>query len=168
MPVTATLLATPWRRRRILESWCATRPDDPARQVRLAFALTREAESLADFKQTDRALELLDRAVKIWSQLAVNSATVEHWREGLSESLWERARLLRTQGKSVDAEKLDGDREALWKGRARRARCIGRRGTQPCDGDWLRQDDCNADGTAVRQLGLDLAAANLRLALTMG
>ncbi len=26
----------------------------------------------------------------------------------------------------------------------------------------------NADGTAVRQLGLDLAAANLRLALTMG
>ena len=103
--------------RQIMESRAAEAADDPARQARLAVAQTREAESLADLKQTASALELLDKAVIIWTKLAANPAAPAGVREGLSESLWERARLLRTLGRTADAEKTDLEREGLWRGR---------------------------------------------------
>ena len=162
-------LATLTEARKVLESRAREAPDDTPRQVRLAVALTREAESLADLKQTDAALELLDKADAIWSKLAAIADTIADTRKGLSESLWERARLLRTQGKSVDAEKIDREREDLWKGRApaelvslvgeelNRALVIG-----------YGKTTVNHYGDAVRELGLDRAATNLRLALGLG
>ena len=143
--------------------------DEPARRVRLAVAQTREAESLADLKQTASALELLDKAVMVWSKPMANPAAPAGVREGLSESLWERARLLRTLGRTVDAEKTDLEREGLWKGRspndlvalageeASRAAVIG-----------YGKTALDAQGETVRQLELDQAAANLRLSFTMG
>jgi serine/threonine protein kinase/tetratricopeptide (TPR) repeat protein len=155
--------------RPVMESRAIEAPGDPARQVQLAIALTREAESLADLKQTDAALELLDKAVTIWSKLGAISASPGHVRAGLSESLWERARLFRTLGKSTDADKLDEEREAVWKGRApgelvalvgeelNRVTLIG-----------YGKTTVGALGGSVRQLDLDQAAANLRLAIALG
>jgi eukaryotic-like serine/threonine-protein kinase len=155
--------------RRVAESFAASEPDDPARQTRLAVALTREAESVADLKEIDAALELLDKAVAIWSKLAASTAPPEDVRKGLSESLWERARLLRSRDQAADADKLDLEREALWKGRAsgerialvgeelKRASVIG-----------YGKTTVPAEGRLVRELVLDQAAANLRLAIGLG
>ena len=155
--------------RQAMESRAMEAADDPARHARLAAAQTREAESLADLKQTASALELLDKAVIIWSKLLANPASPADVRQGLSESLWERAVLLRTLGRSADAEKIDVEREGLWRAQspnelvalageeANRAAVIG-----------YGKTALNTQGQAVRQFGLDQAAANLRLALTMG
>jgi hypothetical protein len=90
-------------------------------------------------------------------------------REGRSETLWVRARLFRTLGNSVDADKLEGEREALWKGRAPRE-LVALAGEELNRATVIGygKTTVNALGDAVRQLGLDQAAANLRLALTMG
>jgi tetratricopeptide (TPR) repeat protein len=155
--------------RHVMESLTGLPRDDPARQASLAVALTRESESLADLKQTNTALETLDKAITIWSKLAAIPAVPDIVSKGLSESLWERARLLRASGKSADAEKLDLQREALWKGRAAgelvaladeeasRATLIG-----------LGATPISEEGQYVRQLDLDQAAAHLRLAIGLG
>jgi eukaryotic-like serine/threonine-protein kinase len=155
--------------RQVIESVARLAPDDPARQAGLAVAWTREAESLADLKQTDAALGSLYKSLTIWSKLAVNPAAPGGVRQGLSESLWERARILRTLGKDADADKLDREREALWKGQspgelvelageeAKRASVIG-----------YGKTTVNEQGGSVRQRDLDQAAANLHLAVTMG
>jgi hypothetical protein len=152
-----------------MESLAGQVPDDHGRQASRAVALTRESESLADLKRTDEALELLDKAISIWSRLTAIPAVLEPVRKGLSESLWERARLFRALGKSADADKLDQEREALWKGRdpgelvvlvgeeASRATVIG-----------FGETAIREKGQSVRQLGLDQAAANLRLAIELG
>jgi hypothetical protein len=131
--------------------------------------LTREAESLADLQQTDAALESLDKAVAIWSKLAASSAAPGSVRLGLSESLWERARILRILGRAADADNLDLEREALWKGQspgelvelageeAKRASVIG-----------YGKTVVNERGGSIRQRDLDQAAANLRLAIALG
>jgi eukaryotic-like serine/threonine-protein kinase len=104
--------------RQVMESLAGSATDDAARQVALAVALTREAESLADLQQTDAALESLDKAVAIWSKLRARSAIPKSMRSGLSESLWERARILRALGKIAEADKLDREREAIWEGQS--------------------------------------------------
>ena len=155
--------------REAFESLAGATPDDPVRQAQVAVALTREAESLADLKQTDEALKLVDRGIIIWSKLGAMSPPTGNVRQGLSESLWERARLLRARAKSADADTLDQEREALWKGQA------------PADLVALVTEEVNratvvgygrtalaAPGETARQLGLDQAAANLRLAIELG
>ena len=155
--------------RQVMESRAIEAADDPARQARLAFAQTREAESLADLKQTASALELLDKAVKAWSKLVANPAAPTGVREGLSESLWERARLFRTLGKSADADTFDREREAMWMGRAPKE-LVALAGEEASRATVIGygKTTVNPQGGAVRQLGLDQAAANLRLAITLG
>jgi hypothetical protein len=155
--------------RAVMASRASEAPDDPARQARLAVALTREAESLVDKNQTDPALELLDEAVKIGLKLAAISAAPEHARERLSESLWERARILRTLGESGDADKLDVERKALWNGRAPKE-LVALAGEEASRATLIGygKTAMNPHGGAVRQRGLDQAATNLRLAITLG
>jgi len=155
--------------RQIMESLADPAPDDRALQASLAIALTQEAESLADLKQSDAALELFDKAVTIWSKLAPNSAPPGHVREGFSESLWNRARILRRLGRSVDADTLDVEREALWKGRALQE-LVALAGDEASRAAVIGYGKTAGSprGRAVRQLGLDQAAANLRLAIALG
>jgi hypothetical protein len=152
-----------------MESRAIEAPDDPERQARLAVALTREAESFADKKQADRAIELLDKAVKIWSKLAAISAAPEHVREGRSETLWVRAGLLRSKGQTADADKLDIEREALWKGRAPKE-LVALAGEEANRASLIGygKTTLTEQGEFVRQRGLDQAAANLRLAIDLG
>jgi tetratricopeptide (TPR) repeat protein len=155
--------------RSAVESIAGPAEDEPARQAWLAAAMTRQAESLADLDQTEKALELLARAVGVWTSLVSVSPSAPLAREGQSESLWEQARILRNKGRGTDADRLDADRQALWKGQSpsglimlageemSRATVIG-----------YGKTPLTPQGESVRKLELDEAAAHLRLALSLG
>ncbi|MGO9464882.1 MAG: hypothetical protein ACLQVF_12115 [Isosphaeraceae bacterium] len=90
-------------------------------------------------------------------------------RQRLSEVLWQLARIDRAIGKSADAARIDTQRLALWKGRpaaelpalalteARRITLIGYGKTPVYEHAKL-----------LRDRDLDLAAADLRLAISQG
>ena len=182
--------------RTILDRWSAATPGDAALRVLLGAALDREANTLFDQglaveakQRLERALVLLrpevnpatsDKdeqrrtpitprgAVRPGARARVDEAGVEErrWR---SEVLWDLAHVLRALKLLADAEKADGDRVALWQERPptelvnlafrqlERALVIGYGKTSISD-----------RARAVRDLDLDQAAANLRLAIARG
>ena len=154
-----------------MESRAIEAADDPARQARLAVALTREAESLADLKQTDAALELLDKAVRIWSKLwptrplpagvarGTFRITLGAGPASPNSGQIRRRRKTRCRARGVVEGSMLRTNSSRWPARKlSRAAVIG----------YGKTDCSTPQGDAVRQLGLDQAAANLRLALTMG
>jgi tetratricopeptide (TPR) repeat protein len=155
--------------RQLMESLAGIAPNDPAPQLRLAIAWTREAESLVDLNEAREALELLDKAVATASKLAATPAPLGGVREARSEALWERARLLRTLGRSAEAANLDTEREALWKGRSP-AELVALAGEQASRATLIGygKTKLSDQGKLVRRLDLNQAAANLRLAIVLG
>ena len=67
------------------------------------------------------------------------------------------------------ADKIDAERLALWEGQpAEELANLALAQTSSGRPDWLRQDPSRRQGRSVRDLDLDLAAANLKLAITRG
>jgi len=144
-------------------------PGDAALEGRRGAILTQEAMALADLKRTDEALPLLRQAVDILSRLGTSPAADDQARVWQSESLWELARVLRAARKPAEADLRDAARLALWKNRppselaalalrqSSRAGLIGYGKTPITD-----------PAKSVRELDLDQAAANLRLAISFG
>jgi eukaryotic-like serine/threonine-protein kinase len=155
--------------RELLESLAAARPLDAAISGRLGMALTREAVADAEERNAQAALSLLARARDLLTPLVSAAKPNPEDRERLSEALWQLSRLDRAAGKSAEADRLGAERLALWKRRpaaelaalalkeATRAILIGY-GKTPIP----------ERAQAIRDLDLDLAAADLRLAISQG
>ena len=155
--------------RTVAERFLKTKPENSTMRCRLADAFTREAWAQFDLKQTDDALKSLEEAARALKPLANSPSVQSERRDYLTEVLRARAVLLRSLNQSAGADKADGDRLALWDGQAGqglanlalvqvgRAALIGY-GKTPLAGP----------GRLARDLDLDLAAINLKLAMTRG
>ena len=155
--------------RQALEPAAAAAPGDADLQGRLGAVLTSEAVAEADLRGAAAALDRLRRAVQILRPLGSTPSANGRQREWLAEALWQLARLVQAVHQSAESDRLDAERAAVWKDRppgelaalalqrASRAALIGYGKTPVSDRARL-----------VRQLDLDQAAANLRLAVSQG
>jgi tetratricopeptide (TPR) repeat protein len=155
--------------RELLEQLASARAGDAATSGRLGMALTQEAVALAEEQKPQLALPLLARARDLLTPLGTAAKANPEDRERLSEALWQISRLDRASGNSAEADRIDPERLALWKGRpaaelaavalkeASRATLIG-----------YGKTPVSERAKAVRKLDLDLAAADLRLAISHG
>jgi tetratricopeptide (TPR) repeat protein len=147
----------------------ATSPGDAAIFPRLGMILTQEALALAEAQKPEAAIPSLERALAILSPLGAPGTADVQVREWLSEALWQLARIERTLNQTSKAGRLDVQRVDLWKGRpaaelanlalkeTRRATLIG-----------YGKTAIGEQAKRVRNLDLDLAAADLRLAISQG
>jgi eukaryotic-like serine/threonine-protein kinase len=155
--------------REVAEQFLKSKPDNAVMRCRLAEAFTQETWVQLDLKQTDIAMQSLQEAVDALGPLA-NSPTGQSERRGyLTEALQARALILRTTRQVAAADKVDAERLALWEGepagglanlalaQVGRAARIGYGKTQGV-----------GTGSQARDIYLDLAAANLKLALARG
>jgi eukaryotic-like serine/threonine-protein kinase len=153
--------------RQVTEQFLKTAPDNSLIRYQLAEALTCEAWAQFDLNNTDDALKSLQQA----------AATIKSTREPstrgsracLTEALQARAWILRSVHQDTAADNVDAERLALWEGQpvdelanlaitqTGRAALVGY-GTAPAVGQGLR----------ARDIDLDLAAANLTLAIARG
>jgi eukaryotic-like serine/threonine-protein kinase len=182
--------------RKMLERWAAAAPLDAALRIMLGAVLDQEANTLSDQGLHDEAMQRLEQALVLlrpgpkkattkeenalqnrWGHdiryvlgivPADGSASFEEhrWR---SEALWDLAHVRRAQNLLTLADQADIERVALWKDRPAdelidlalnelgRAIEIGSGKTPVSD-----------RAAAVRELDLDQAAANVRLAASMG
>ena len=153
--------------RSVVERFLATAPDNPLMQGRLGAAFIRDARAQVNLNRTGEALQSLQRAIDKLRPLAKLAAGESEGREWLTEALQERARILRTLNRNADADNVNADRVELWKGQppkelaalalaqASRAAMIGYGKVLPPE-----------KASAARNL--DLAAANLKLAIEQG
>jgi eukaryotic-like serine/threonine-protein kinase len=145
---------------------------DPTLKIWLAMALDNEANTLLDQDQAATARPLLDRAAALFRQKSdhptpTRELTLE--REARSEVLWDLARVLRALKLPAEASPVDAKRIALWTASSpdvlvdlalketTRAVLIG-----------FGRTDVSDRAKVVRNLDLDQAAGNLRLALERG
>ena len=155
----------------ILEKILKPATGDAALQLRFAIVLANEAATAIDQSQPEKAKPLLedaaDRFRKVAGRAAPDDAMLE--RESRSEALWDLGRVLRGLKRPAEADRVDLERIGLWEGRpldelvamavkhARRADLIG-----------YGQTPVSAQAKVVRELDLDLAASELRLAVARG
>jgi eukaryotic-like serine/threonine-protein kinase len=140
-----------------------------AHQGYLGALLTQRAVALADQGNWKDALPLAEQAVHKLSQLGPVAATDDRARASLSDSLWELARIARGAGETAKAADSDAKREALWKEQppaklatlaletAKQALLIG-----------YGKTPISEPARSVRELDLERAAADLRLANKLG
>ena len=90
-------------------------------------------------------------------------------RDWLSESLWELARVLRALGQTRTAEESDADREGLWKTQSpAKLAALALRETEKAAMIGYGKIPLTESGRAVRERDLNQAAANLKLAISLG
>jgi len=155
--------------RSLLERGAAPTPGVAEFQVRLGAALIREASALADLQEPEKARSLLDQAVKTLSNASVSSSEEAQRHEWQSAALWELARILRVLKKSAEAERVDAQREALWQDRPPgelAALALKETGLAALIG--YGKTPVSPAGLFIRELDLDQAAANLKLAIAGG
>ncbi len=156
----------------MVERMLSPSPSDPTLKIWLAVALDNEANALMDQGHAQQARPLAERAAAPFrekSDRPTPAAELTFERETRSEVLWDLARALRALKLSADANQVDSERLELWKScspddpvalalkETSRAVLIGFGRTQVSDRAKL-----------VRNLDLDQAAENLRLALERG
>jgi serine/threonine protein kinase/tetratricopeptide (TPR) repeat protein len=158
--------------RKTLAEALKSTPGDPALQVELAVALANEAALLADSGQAEKAKPLLEDAVARFRRAANRTAPAGELaldRERRSETLWNLRRVSRDLKLHLDADRSDAERTDLWKTRVpdelvelaikhlNQATLIGH-GKAPL----------SAQGAAVRELDLNQAVDDLKLAIRCG
>jgi tetratricopeptide (TPR) repeat protein len=153
----------------VLKSATAATASDASLGVLSGEALMGEASSCADAKEIEPAIRLLRQAIGILEPLGTSPTADALARDRLSESLWELSCLLRAGKQPAEADRLDDQRSSLWKLRppgeladlalrqATRAALIGYGKTPITDA-----------ARAVRELDLEQAVANLRMAFDRG
>ena len=142
---------------------------DTPRNSRLGLVLTGEALALADQGRRSEAIPILRRAVAILKPLGTATKGDDPVRGWLSESIWELGRLLRAEGLSEEADLLDAERLLLWKEaeplelaklalqQVTRAALVG-----------YGKTPISEPARSVREIDLDQAADNLRMAVSLG
>jgi serine/threonine-protein kinase len=135
-------------------------------QVRRGALLMGAGLAAADLGRTADALSRLRQAVKILERAVAAAANDPRPQRRLTEALWATSRLLSRTG---EADRLEAERQAMWRGRppGELADLAMEETTEAARVGYGRVP-VNDRAEAVRRLGLDLAAANLRLAVAMG
>ncbi len=158
--------------RKALEAALTATPGDPALEFQLAVAFAHEADSLADRAQAEQAKTLLQDAASRFRKLASRAAPADEpllEREKRSETLWNLGRVLRDLKLPAEADRVDGERVDLWKAQPieelvdlalkhlTRATLVG-----------YGKTPLSAQARAVRQLDLDQAAGEVKMAVERG
>jgi eukaryotic-like serine/threonine-protein kinase len=155
--------------RSLLERAAAASPGDQGLPVSLGAALLREALALADLREPEQARSSLERSVKTLSDASVSSTEVDQRREWRSEALWELARILRVLKNTAEAERVDALRVALWQDRPPAELAdLALKETSRAASIGYGKTPVPSVALAVRELDLDQAASNLRLAIARG
>ena len=155
--------------RKLLERLVAGEPGDATDPGQLGMALTREAVALAEERKPEAALPLLAQAREILTPLCSAAKAGQEDRQRLSEALWQLARIDRDLGKAADAARIDAERLALWTGRPAKELAdlaLQEAGRITVIGYGKTPDSEQA--RSIRDHDLDLAAADLRLAISQG
>jgi tetratricopeptide (TPR) repeat protein len=150
--------------------WEPLAASHPEAQGRIAAIDTQIAAALADQKQSQEALKLLEPVVNRFKTAAESASFDTEQCTLYTDALWELMRVLRLLGRGADAHKIDVERAQLWKGRPPRdlaehalAQTSGRVALIGYGKSPLGQP-----AALVRQLDLDQAAADLKLAIVLG
>jgi eukaryotic-like serine/threonine-protein kinase len=155
--------------RSLLERAAAATPGDRGLPVSLGAALLREARALADLREPEQARSSLERSLKTLSDASVSSTEEDQRREWRSEALWELARILRVLKNTAEAERVDALRVALWQDRPPAELAdLALKETSRAASIGYGKTPVPSVALAVRELDLDQAASNLRLAIARG
>ncbi len=155
--------------RSLLESGAAAWPGDDLIPVHLGAALTREADTLADLREPEQARRLLERAVTIRSQASGSATEEAERREWQSAALWELARVLRVLKQTAAADRVAAQRVVLWRDRPPgELASLALKQTSQAALIGYGKTPISPSALTVRELDLDQAAANLRLAIALG
>ena len=152
-----------------LEPLLKSHPEDGELQCRRVRVLERTANALADGDQSDKALDLLRQAIELGRAVQKANAQAAEPAQVLSEALWNRARLLRSQGHAEEAGRLEKDLDDLWKGRPI-AELMDLAKTQAARALEIGSGKTPLSKSAekVREANFAQAASSLKLALSHG
>jgi serine/threonine-protein kinase len=157
---------------KILQHWLDAVPGDQELSGRVAEVLGLEANTLADQGDLKGARQLLEQAVGRLRSAPDRATSAEvdvRQREWRTEALWDFARVLRGLNLPDDARKADAEREALWKDKPPGALLdLVLRQTAQAALIGYGKTPVSAEANAVRELDLQAATANLRLAIDRG
>jgi hypothetical protein len=153
----------------VVDKLTAASPGDPAIEVQRGAAFTREAWAQADLKQPQPALQSLKRAIDLLEPLAKPPSPEAQARAWLTDALQERARIFRALNQPGDADKCEADRVALWKGQGQ-GELAALALTQASRAALIGYGKTSVSGPkkSIRDLDLEQAASNLRLAISNG
>jgi len=155
--------------RELLDELAAAHPGDAAISGSLGMALTREAEAHAEEQKPDAALPLLESALLMLRPRGSAAKAGEEDRGRLSEALWQLARVDRALGKRADAAGIDDRRVALWQDRpTSELATLALKQTTLATLIGYGKTPVPPVALSVRELELDQAAANLKLAIARG
>ncbi len=151
--------------------WLGTAADDHEFKVQLALVLANLASTLVDRDQPEQARLLLERSVDLFRQEANRATPValvleREWR---SEALWDLARVLRTLKLPAEAERPEAERIELWKARPpEELVALALKRTSRANLIGYGKTPVSAQAEAVRELDLEQAASEVRLAISGG
>jgi len=153
----------------LLDHLAAAHRGDVAISGSLGMALTREAEALAQEQKPDAALPLLERALVILTPRVSAARAGEEDRERLSEAFWQLALVDRALGRRADAAGIDARRVALWQDwPPSELATLALKETSQAALFGYGKTPVPPAALSVRELELDQAAANLKLAIARG
>jgi hypothetical protein len=153
--------------RSILERWQDKVPAATSLRAKITEYTDREAKTLMDLNRLEEARSLLKRDAALRSSQDPTPGEIGD-REGVSEALWDYARILRI-GKKDEADQLDYEREALWD-REPVDKLVAYAATLASRADLIGYGltVLSPAGRRVRELDHEQAAAALRMALGRG
>jgi serine/threonine protein kinase/tetratricopeptide (TPR) repeat protein len=153
----------------VLDRIIALAADDARSAGLLASVLTNQALALADLQQAKSALPLLERAIKILQPLVAPNTADPVDRERLSEALWQSAGIQRALKEPAAAADLEDQRKLLWGAQpAQDLAALALKELTRAAIIGYGKTTGSPQATAVRDRDLDLAAADLRLAVAKG
>jgi tetratricopeptide (TPR) repeat protein len=153
----------------VVEKLAAASPGTPDIVIQRGAALTREAWAEADLNQPQKALQLLHQAIDLLEPLSKSRSQAAPRRAWLTEAFQTRTHIFRTLNQAADADKSDADRVALWKGQPAgelAALALTQAGRTALIG--YGKNPVSGPKKSIRDLDLEQAASNLRLAIANG
>jgi tetratricopeptide (TPR) repeat protein len=150
----------------VLADWRGTSSEDEWFKAMRADVYVNLANTLADENQLEEAKEVLEKATDLFRQLPGEGVVL---REVRSESLWDIARLLRALKLTAEADQTEAERFDLWKTRPpEELVALALKHTDRANLIGYGKAPLSAQAKAVRELDLDQAADELRLAIARG
>jgi serine/threonine protein kinase/tetratricopeptide (TPR) repeat protein len=157
------------RAQSVMKSFTDASQEDSALQRLLGSVLTGESLALADQGRVTDALPILRRSVAILKPFGIPETADDLTKWWLPESLWELGRLLRTSGNAGEADLLDAERRLLLKAVAPRELAgLALRLTTRAAMIGYGKTPIGRAALLVRELDLDQAAEELRMAVSLG
>ncbi len=158
--------------RTALEKPLEKAPEDQTLQFKLAVALRHQAAVLADLGQFDKARTILEDAAGRFRKLVGRAAPDDELASDCSrrsETLWDFARVLRKLGAPREADDALAERRDLWKTRpSKELLDLTLEHLEKATMFGYGKPVPSGLALAVRELDLDQAAADLKLAVDYG